>query len=61
FLLEIVLDNLEKDPEFLKELLADKNRNYFIRKSIPYMINDWPEFTKQRSSKLLKMLDEAGK
>lgn len=61
FLLEIVLDNLEKDPEFLKELLADKNRNYFIRKSIPYMINDWPEFTKQKSSKLLKMLDEAGK
>lgn len=61
FLLEIVLDNMEKDPKFLKELLADKSRNYFIRKSIPYMINNWPEFTKQKSSKLLKMLDEAGK
>lgn len=61
FLLEIVLENLEKDPEFLKELLADKNRNFFVRRAIPYMINDWPEFTKQRSSKLLKLLDEAGK
>lgn len=61
FLLEIVLENLEKDQEFLKELLADKSRNYFVRKAIPYMINDWPEFTKQRSSKLLKLLDEADK
>ena len=61
FLLEIVLENLEEDPEFLKELLTDKNRNYFVRKSIPYMINDWPEFTKQRSNKLLKLLDEANK
>jgi len=59
FLLEIVLENLEKDPDFLKELLSDKNRNYFVRKSLPYMINDWPEFTKQRSSKLLNLLDEA--
>ncbi|MEM2759692.1 MAG: hypothetical protein QXU32_07415 [Nitrososphaerales archaeon] len=59
FLLEIVLENLEKDPEFLKELLSDKNRSCLVRKSIPYMINDWPEFTKQRSSKLLKILDEA--
>ncbi|MFQ5940257.1 MAG: hypothetical protein ACE5KA_00960 [Nitrososphaerales archaeon] len=61
FLLEIVLDNLEKDQEFLKNLLADENRNYFVRKSIPYMINDWPEFTKQKSSKLLKLLDEVAK
>lgn len=61
FLLEVVLDNLNKDSEFLKELLSDRRRNYFVRKSIPYMINDWPEFTKQKSSKLLKLLDEAGK
>jgi len=60
FLLEIVLENLEKDPEYLKDLLTDRNRNYFVRKSLPYMINDWPEFTKQKSSKLLKLLDEAG-
>jgi len=61
FLLEIVLENLEKNPDFLKELLADKTRNYFVRKSIPNMINNWPEFTKQRSSKLLRLLDEIGK
>jgi hypothetical protein len=61
FLLEIVLDNLEKDREFLAEFLTDRNKNYFVRKSIPYMINNWPEFTKQRSSKLLKLLDEVGK
>lgn len=61
FLLEIVLENLEKDPEYLRELLADRSRNYFVRKSLPFMINDWPEFTKQRSNALLKLLDEAGK
>ena len=61
FLLEVVLENLEKDPEFLKELLTDKNRNYFVRKSISYMINDWPEFTKQKSNSLLKLLDQASK
>lgn len=61
FLLEIVLENLDKDPDYLKELLSDRRRNYFVRKSLPYMINDWPEFTKQKSSKLLKILDEAKK
>jgi len=59
FLLEIVLENLESDKEFLKELLKDERRNYLVRKSIPYMLNNWPEFTKKRSSVLLKILDDA--
>ena len=59
FLLEVVLENLESDQEFLKELLKDKNRNYLVRKSIPYMLNNWPEFTKKTSSVLLKILDDA--
>ena len=61
FLLEIVVENLEKDPEFLKELLVENKRNYFVRKSMPHMINDWPEFTKQQSKNLLKLLDEVSK
>jgi len=59
FLLEVVLENLESDKEFLKKLLKDRNRNYLVRKSIPYMLNNWPEFTKKTSSTLLKMLDDA--
>jgi len=58
FLLEVVLENLS-DQEFLKELLKDQNRNYLVRKSIPYMLNNWPEFTKKTSSLLLKILDDA--
>jgi hypothetical protein len=59
FLLEVVLENLESDKEFLKKLLKDQNRNYLVRKSIPYMLNNWPEFTKKTSSTLLKILDDA--
>lgn len=58
FLLEIVVENIEHDKDFLKELLSDQNRNYFVRKSIPNMLNNWPEFTKKTSSMLLKILDE---
>lgn len=59
FLLEVVLENLESDKEFLKKLLKDQNRNYLVRKSIQYMLNNWPEFTKKTSSMLLKILDDA--
>ena len=59
FLLEVVLENLESDKEFLKKFLKDQNRNYLVRKSIQYMLNNWPEFTKKTSSTLLKMLDDA--
>ena len=59
FLLEVVLENLESDKEFLKKLLKDQNKNYMVRKSIQYMLNNWPEFTKKRSSTLLKILDDA--
>lgn len=58
FLLEVVLENLS-DKEFLKKFLGDKNRNYLVRKSIPYMLNNWPEFTKKVSSVLMKILDDA--
>lgn len=61
FLLEVVLENLEDDTEFLKRLLSDRCKNSFVRRSLPHMINDWPEFTKQKSYKLLKLLDAAGK
>ena len=59
FLLEVVLENLGSDQEFLKDLLKDQSKNYLVRKSIPYMLNNWPEFTKKTSSLLLKMLDDA--
>jgi len=59
FLLEVVLENLGSDQDFLKELLKDRNRNYLVRKSIPNMLNNWPEFTKKTSAQLLKMLDDA--
>ena len=59
FLLEVVLENITSDQEFLKKLLQDQNKNYLVRKSIPYMLNNWPEFTKKTSSLLLKILDDA--
>lgn len=59
FILEVVLENLAPDQEFLKKFLEDKNRNYLVRKSMPYMLNNWPEFTKKISSTLMKILDDA--